>query len=101
MPLSYSRFKYTPLVKTRNGSETYGLMSGFDALKNMTGEQYENWTVTNQYEGRPDLIANSFYHLSYYDFVIIIANRPKNPLNWPKTGDIIKIPNIDFVRTLI
>jgi small nuclear ribonucleoprotein (snRNP)-like protein len=100
MALSYSRFRNTSLVKTQNGAETYGLMEGFDVLKNLTGDQYQNWITENKYEGRPDLIALFFYNLSYYDWVIIMANRPKNPLNWPKTGDVIKIPNLSLIRTL-
>lgn len=101
MALSYSRFRNTPLVKTKNGSETYGLMSGFDILKNLNGDQYINWTCENGYDGRPDLIALKFYNLSYYDWIIIMANRPKNTLNWPSTGSTIKIPNISLVRTLL
>lgn len=100
MALSYSRFRNTPLIKTKNGAETYGLMDGFSSLKNMTGDQYEEWIVTNEYEGRPDLIALKFYSLSFYEFIITMSNRPKNTLNWPKTGDTIKIPNMDFVRKL-
>lgn len=101
MALSYSRFRNTPLVLTRNGAETYGLMAGFESLKNMNGDQYQEWIVDNEYEGRPDQIALKFYSLSFYDWVIVMSNRPKNTLNWPKTGEVIKIPNIEFVRTLV
>ena len=101
MALSYSRFRNTPLVKTKNGAETYGLMEGFDILKHLTGDQYEEWIVLNEYEGRPDLIGGKFYSSTFYDWVIIMANRPKNTLNWPKTGETIKIPNIDIIRTLL
>jgi hypothetical protein len=101
MALSYSRFRNTPLVRTRNGAETYGLMEGFDILKNLKGDQYGEWIVTNEYEGRPDLIALKFYVLSYYDWIIVMANRPKNTLNWPKTGETIKIPKLNLIRTLL
>jgi hypothetical protein len=98
---SYNRFKYTDLITTRNGNETYGLMSGFNDLKNITDENYIKWTVESDYEGRPDMIANKFYRTPYYEWIVVFANRPKNPLNWPKTGDIIKIPSDQFVKKLV
>lgn len=100
MALSYSRFRNTDLIRTRNGAETYGLMEGFDALKNMNGDQYDEWSTENGYDGRPDLISLKFYNLSFYDWVIVMGNRPKNTINWPKSGEVIKIPRMSFVRTL-
>ena len=101
MVLSYSRFRNTSLILTKEGAETYGLMEGFNALKNMTGDQYFEWPTDNALAGRPDLIAHKFYNLSHYEWVIVFANHPRNPLNWPKSGEVIKIPKIEFVRTLI
>jgi hypothetical protein len=99
--LSYSRFRNTKLITTRNGNETYGLMDGFDELKNLNGDQYDEWIVSNEYEGRPDLVSYNFYNVSFYDWIIVMSNRPKNTLNWPKTGESIKIPKLSFIRTLL
>jgi hypothetical protein len=101
MVLSTSRFRYTPLVTTRSGNDTYGLVSGFDALKNMTDDQYDSWVVLNNFEGRPDLIAFEFYTNPQLEWVIVFANRSLNTLNWPKTGDLIKIPKKPFVESLL
>lgn len=101
MVLSTSRFRYTNLVTTRSGNDTYGLVSGFDALKNIQENQYDKYVVPNKYEGRPDLIAFEFYNNPQLDWAITLSNRPLNPLNWPKTGDLIKIPKKSFVESLL
>jgi hypothetical protein len=100
MALSYSRFRKTDLIRTKSGAETYGLMSGYDVLKNLTGDQYDNWITENEFEGRPDLISLKFYNVTFYDWMIVMSNRPKNTVNWPKTGETIKIPKLDLVRVL-
>lgn len=102
MVLSFNRFRRSDLIKTRDGAETYGRMEVYgDLLRNISGDDLIEWNVDNQFEGRPDLIANLFYGVSHYEWIIVFANRPKNPLNWPKTGDTIKIPKRDFVRSIL
>jgi len=98
--LNTSRFIKTPLTKTRDGKDTYGIMQGFDSLKNIDGDNVESFSVDSAYSGRPDLIAQLFYGNSHLEWVIVIANRPKNTLNWPSAGDVIKIPRNTFVRSL-
>ena len=99
--LPTSRFKYTSLIKTKDGKDTYSRMEGFDALKNISGENFQFYTVPNTVEGRPDLIASNFYGNQHLEWVLVIANHPTNPLNWPKSGDIIKIPNRSFINGLL
>ena len=98
--LNTSRFIKTPLTATRDGRSTYGVFEGFEALKNIKGNEYQAFVVDGSFAGRADRIAKEFYGDPHLEWVIVIANRPKNPLNWPKTGDVIKIPNNTFVRGL-
>jgi len=98
--LNTSRFIKTPLTKTRSGRETYGVVEGFDRLKNIAGDNFQFFTVDSCLSGRPDLIAHQFYGNSHLEWVIVIVNRPKNPLNWPAAGEVIKIPNNTFIRSL-
>lgn len=96
---SSSRFRRTNLLKTRLGKDTYGLINGFDEIKFIKENNYQEYTVPNSEEGRPDLISVRFYGDPQKEWVIVLANHPKNPLNWPKTGDIIKVPYPSFVRS--
>lgn len=98
--LSTSRFIKTPLIKTRSGKSTYGIIEGFDRLKNIQGNEYQSFTVDNSIAGRPDKIAARFYGDPHLEWIIVLANRPKNPLNWPRAGEVIKVPFNNFVRSL-
>lgn len=82
---------------TRSGKTTYGRIEGFDNLKNPPASQLMSFTVPNYMEGRPDIISNMFYQTVQLEWVIVLANHPKNPLNWPKTGDTIVIPRKSYV----
>lgn len=99
--LSTSRFFKTSLVLTRDGKETYGRMDGFDSIKNINGDNFTFYTVPNELEGRADLIADNFYGDSHLEWVLVIANAAKNPLNWPKSGEVIKVPDEEFVRSTL
>lgn len=48
--------------------------------------------VTNNYEGRPDRIADVIYGDPTMDWVLIAFNKVRNPLNWPKTGTVLEYP---------
>lgn len=98
--LNTSRFIKTPLTKTRDGKDTYGIIQGFDSLRDIDGDNIESFLVDSCYSGRPDLIAQLFYGNPHLEWVIVFANRPKNTLNWPKAGSTIKIPRNTFVRSL-
>ena len=98
--LGTSRFIKTPLIKTRDGKDTYSIIEGFESLKKLSGENFQYYVVENCFVGRVDLIANNFYGDSHLEWVIVLANSPKNPLNWPAAGASIKIPNNTYVRSL-
>lgn len=97
--LSTSRFSKTPLINSRSGNTTYGRIEGFDIFKNVSGDNFRLETVTNSMSGRPDLIAESEYGDPHLEWILVLSNAPRNPFNWPKNGEIIKIPNRDFVRS--
>jgi len=99
--LGTSRFIKTPLIQSRSGKITYGLIEGFNKIKFITENNFTYYTVPNGLNGRPDLIARDYYGNSHLEWVIVLANRPKNTLNWPSIGDVIKIPNDSFVRSVI
>lgn len=98
--LSTSRFIKTPLIMSRSGKSTYGVVQGFDRLKNIKGNEYNALLVDGTNRGRPDLIALDAYGDSHLGWVIVFANKPKNPLNWPEVGEVIKVPTRSFVRGL-
>lgn len=98
---SISRFKRTSLIKTRTGKDTYGRIEGFDQIKFINERNYSMYIVEAGFDGRPDLIAAEFYGDPQLEWVIVIANRPKNPLNWPEIGESIKIPNSAWLRGIL
>jgi len=85
--LGTSRFRDTNLIKTRRGAETFGLVEGFDALRDMSGDQFTFLTIPNGLEGRPDLISFEVYGNVRLSWVIVL-------------GEVIKIPTSQFVRSL-
>jgi hypothetical protein len=97
-----SRFKNTDLIKSRSGKDTYGRVSGFDALKNITDDEsnYIKFVVSSGYEGKASLIASDNYGDPHLEWVLIFANHVLNPFNWPKAGETIIIPKLSFIRTL-
>lgn len=96
-----SRFRKTPLIKTRDGKDTYGRVVGFDALRNLNIEDFTWYTVQSQFNGRPDLIAANNYGDPQLEWVLVLANKPFNTINWPATGERIKIPRNTFIRGLL
>lgn len=96
-----SRFRKTGLIQTRSGKDTYGIMSGYDELKNISEENYRMYYVEAGYEGRCDLIAFQQYGDPHLEWVLVFANRVKNPFNWPKAGETIKLPNSSYVRRIL
>ena len=99
MVLPTSRFRFTDLL-IHNGKSTYGIISGIDDIKNPPDNEIDMHRVDMEEAGRPDLLAVGFYGTPHLAWVIVMANHPKNPLNWPKTGDVIKIPKKSFVNGL-
>lgn len=89
---SYSRFTKTPVFIT-NGVETYGKWIQYRFLTaRPTDNQIGVFRVSNQFEGKPDLIANSIYGTPMLDWVLIAFNNASDVFNWPRAGDTIEYP---------
>ena len=90
---SISRFIDTDPIKF-NGIETFGKWQAPSFLdRSVLGEDdIIKLQIENRLEGRPDLIALEQYGNSLLEWVVVMFNKPKNPLNWPLTGEIIELP---------
>lgn len=99
---SLSRFNETePIV--RDGVSTFGLWIRPDVIniKDINEQDLVTIKVDQRHAGRPDVIANEQYGTSFLEWVVVMFNRPLNPLGWPQAGTIIKIPNRQVVSRLI
>ena len=54
-------------------------------------------TVVSQFNGRPDLLSQHLYGTPEYFWVLVAFNRPVDTLNWPKSGELIKVPDITSI----
>lgn len=89
---SLSRFyRVDPILF--NGVSTFGKWPRPDWLKQELVNEQDIllFQVDQQYAGRPDLIAEHFYQTPFLEWVIVMFNRPLNPLGFPKAGSVIKI----------
>ena len=93
---STSRFVDTDFITPRE----YGLWQvpnflqpGFLADKEILALK-----IDSSMAGRPDLIANKYYQSVSLDWIVIMFNKPLNPLGWPTIGTIIKIPTSAAVQ---
>lgn len=99
---SYSRFGNTPSVvydhPTMGMVEIFGTWQKPSVLTRVVpDDQITRYVVRKEREGRPDLIANEVYGVSELDWVIIAYNKANQVFNWPKAGDVIKIPSSSFI----
>jgi hypothetical protein len=97
-----SRFANTdPII--HNGKEAYGLWVRPNVINpNVLNENdIQTIQITQHYAGRPDLIAVNEYGTPYLEWVVIMFNRPLNPLGWPQVGLLIKIPKRTIIRSLL
>ena len=95
---SISRFFGTEII-TRNGVETFGRWSRPEFLvpENLADDDILSITVDNTRAGRPDQIAVDLYNSPFLEWVIVMFNRPQNPVGWPKSGQVIRAPSSDVV----
>ena len=95
---SLSRFKDTEAV-SKDNSISFGLWKrpAFTNLDDLAEEDITTFQVTQFRAGRPDLIANDLYGTPSLEWVITMANRPLNPLGFPRAGSIIRVPKKDTV----
>jgi hypothetical protein len=88
----FSRFQTTESILVE-GKKTFGAWNSPDFIKKRPDkESILTYHVTSKTEGRPDLISNIVYGTSDLFWVIIAFNKPRNTLNWPKTGSTIEYP---------
>jgi len=95
---SQSRFRFsTPIV--RDNIETFGLMMKHNFLdpKNLTEDDIVSVNITHEFVGKPWAVAEKLYGSPMLDWVIVLFNKPLNPVNWPHMGTVIKAPSINIV----
>ncbi len=89
---TFSRLKKTPPTIV-DGKETFGVWVQPDFLLERPSEDNIGvFSVTNQFEGRPDLISHRLYGTPLLDWVLIAFNGVRDPFNWPRAGDLIEYP---------
>lgn len=95
-----SRYSLTDIVNFK-GQMTYGLYKPQPWIVNASLENIGSFTVTNDLEGRPDAISDLLYGTPNYYWVLVVLNRPLNPLNWPKAGQVIKVLSNEIIKANI
>ena len=77
-----------------DGASTYGMLTKYPFLTpaNLTQEQVTKLTITPDLAGRPDLIAQKLYNSPVLDWVVVLYNKPLNPVGWPANGAVINAP---------
>lgn len=86
-----------------NNVETFGLLTKYPFLDaaNLEDSQIQTIAVTQEMSNNPPIISNILYGTPMLDWVIVLFNKPLNPVNWPKTGSIIRAPIADVVLPLV
>lgn len=97
---SFSRFRNTMPIRWL-GNDTFGVWKRPSVFDQIEPQDIIKYAVTNDFEGRPDLIAEEFYYSSRYDWILVMFNQPLNPLGWPGTGQIIDIPVRSVITELL
>lgn len=92
-PDPQSRFRFSDSI-IKDNIETFGIMTKHFFLdpKNLKDDQIQSVEVTPELAGKPWAIANKLYNSPVLDWVIVLFNRPINPVNWPVVGTVIKAP---------
>jgi hypothetical protein len=95
---SISRFSQTEAVII-NGIETFGRWKRPDFINPdlLDEDQIRTFGVDNEFAGRPDLIATDFYGSPLLEWVVIMFNNPQNPIGWPVSGSVIRLPERSLV----
>lgn len=94
-----SRFAETQTILFGD-TEAYGKWTPPSFINNdLPNDDLIFLVVDQSNQGRPDIIANEIYGDSFLDWVIIAFNKPRSTLNWPKAGDVIRVPKRRVVAT--
>jgi len=95
---STSRFRNTePIVA--DGVDTFGMLNRFSFLDvdSLNETDIIEFVVDGSSAGRPDLISTRVYGIPFLSWVVILASNPENPLNWPLTHTVLKLPSKSVV----
>lgn len=102
LPDPQSRFGLsTPIIF--DGVETFGLMTKFPFLdpNNLKPTDIITMAITPDLAGKPWAIAQKLYNSPVLDWVIVLFNKPLNPVGWPAIGTVISAPTISVVLPLV
>jgi hypothetical protein len=91
----FSRYIKNAVSELIDGNEHIGLL---DITDIPTHRNDLFLTVTGAYEYRPDLISKEFYGTTKLWWIIPLANNVEDVLNYPKSGDSIRIPTMETVQ---
>ena len=93
-PDHQSRFRFSTSIVTPEGKETFALTNKHFFLNsaNLKDDQIISIEITPELAGKPWAIANQLYNSPVLDWVIVLFNKPLNPVNWPLIGTVIKAP---------
>jgi hypothetical protein len=94
----YSRFQETEVVE-KDGNTTFGLWNRPDFLdiSKLNKDEVVTVYVDNKYAGKPDVISYDLYDTPKLEWVIIMSNRPRDTVGFPKAGTILKVPSREVV----
>lgn len=90
-----------PVFKREDNIEVRDLTASMFNLNSMsTYPKYNVYKVPKDFEMRPDLIAAAVYNNSAYAEIILKFNGISNPFSIME-GDLILVPSLDSVQTVI
>jgi hypothetical protein len=89
-----------PLFSKSDGTDIKDLTASMFNLNVPNYTKYNVYRVPRDFAMRPDLIAAAVYNNSIYAEIILKYNGISNPFSI-KEGDLILIPNLDAVQTII
>jgi|TARA_B100001093_G_scaffold465155_1_gene482621 hypothetical protein len=89
--------KQSPYSKSKITGDYLNLMTPRYVVQDPTDESF---TITSQYDMRPDLLAYELYGNSRYWWIFSMRNKDEliDPIQDFKTGTTIKLPKLDNVR---
>ena len=98
-PGTLSRFRLTETIII-DGKETFGLWKPFTftELSDLNNEDIITVKINNSFAGRPDLIAQKYYGSPSLEWIVIMSNKPQNPLGWPRINEIVRLPISRLVK---
>lgn len=90
----YSRYSVASATTNRNGNNFLILRNPLNLEKSSTDT---NIIVSQEFENRPDLLANKLYNEPELWWVIYEFNEIKDPFFDLKAGQILRIPTLERI----